>query len=186
MSYNSLTSRPNNHTALNFKLVQLLPFQTTETSSQNIAGRKQYFPCFLANWKIFACFHKGESFNLILMMGNIDQSIASSSMKMIEMVIIIWCCSFTCVVYTRRVNNRDVRPASQKSKSCPAPRKFANPAGRGKVDLNPLKIWINNACQVYPFHDKQHVILGWWLEKDDHNHDYEYNTCFLLILWYYE
>ena len=170
MSYNSLTSRPNNHTALNFKLVQLLPFQTTETSSQNIAGRKQYFPCFLANWKILACFHKGESFNLILMMGNIDQSIASSSMKMIEMVIIIWCCSFTCVVYTRRVNNRDVcpappRPAEKgpprpaKKQVLPRPAKISKScgAGRGKVDLNPLKIWINNACQVYMFN-----ILEWY------------------------
>ena len=32
------------------------------------------------------------------------------------------------------------RPAPQKSKSCPAPRKLAKPAGRGKVYLNPLKI----------------------------------------------
>ena len=104
--------------------------------------------------------------------------------------------SYTCWT----VPARDVRPApprpAPRKKGCPAPpRKKASlalprpakigkscGAGRGKVDLNPLKIWINNACQVYSFHDKQHVILGWWLEKDDHNHDYEYNTCFLLIL----
>ena len=83
------------------------------------------------------------------------------------------------------------RPGPQKNKSCPAPRKLANPAGRGgpgrgKVDLNPLKIWINNACQIYTLHDKQHVILEWWLEKDDYNHNYEYNTCFLLIIWYHD
>ena len=75
--------------------------------------------------------------------------------------------------------------APPSGKGCPAPRKkqvLPRPAkigkscgaGRGKVDLNP--------CQVYRFHDKQHVILKWWLEKDDHNHNYEYNTCFLLIL----
>ena len=35
---------------------------------------------------------------------------------------------------------RATTPRPEKSRSCPAPRKLAKPAGRGKVDLNHLKI----------------------------------------------
>ena len=58
----------------------------------------------------------------------------------------------TChLVILKNVNlfSRDGRPAPwKKGLPRPAPQKLEKPAGRGKVELKLLKIWINNAKAI--------------------------------------